>query len=109
MLALENVIFSNFIDSLKSPVTKQHYSSALKEFMKFHRMTNYSELLTTNRENLIKEFIVHLAKKGVSKSKFTIVFAALKNFYEMNDIEDIKWKKLRRRGKTRTRIQTLLS
>ena len=91
----EEKLYSNFINSLRAEETKIKYSYELKTFMKFHSLTEYSSLLV-NSEERIKEYVLHLRSKATSKSRFTIFFAALKNFYEMNDVEDIKWRKLRR-------------
>lgn len=88
----EQKLYSNFINSLRSPVTKQVYSDALKQFMKYHRLTNYSSLLV-EPEDKIKDYVISI--QGASDSRFKILFAALKNFYEMNDIE-LRWKKLKR-------------
>ena len=64
--------------------------------MAYHNITDYSSLIITDREEKIKQYIIHLRSKEASKSQFRILFATLKNFYEMNDVEDIKWRKLRR-------------
>ena len=92
----EQCLYSNFVNSLKATATKHKYSYELKTFMKFHSLTDYSSLLVTDREEKIKEYVLHLRSKEASKSRFTLVFASLKNFYEMNEVEDIKWKKLKR-------------
>jgi integrase len=52
--------------------------------------------MATDKEEKIKEYVIHLANLGASKSRFRILFASLKNFYEMNDVDDIKWRKLKR-------------
>jgi integrase len=64
--------------------------------MQFHNLTEYSSLMVTDREEKIKEYVLHLRSKEASKSQFKMLFATLKNFYEMNDVEDIKWRKLKR-------------
>lgn len=64
--------------------------------MSYHSMVNYSDLMLSDREQKIKEYVIYLQKKGMSKSWFMTLFASLKSFYEMNDVEDIKWKKLKR-------------
>ena len=55
--------------------------------MQFHSMKEYSDLMLSDRETKIKEYVIHLNNRGVSKSWFITLFAALKNFYEMNDVE----------------------
>ena len=96
MQVLEDQLYSNFINSLKSPETKKGYSYALKRFMDFHSITQYSDLMLADKEERIKRYVIHLNDKGMSKSWFITLFAVLKNFYEMNDVEDIRWKKLKR-------------
>jgi integrase len=92
----EDNLYSNFINSLKSPETKKGYSYALKRFMDFHSITQYSDLMLADKEERIKRYVIHLNNKGMSKSWFITLFASLKSFYEMNDIDDIKWRKLKR-------------
>jgi site-specific recombinase XerD len=92
----EERLYSNFINSLKSEETKKNYSYALKKYMAYHTMKDYSDLMLADREEKIKQYVIYLQSRGVSKSKFKILFASLKNFYEMNDVEDIKWRKLKR-------------
>jgi integrase len=91
-------LFSNFINSLRSEATKKEYSAALRRYMKYHGMTKYSDMLLSDKGEKIKQYVIHLANKpgGTSKSGFFVLFAALRNFYEMNDIEDIKWRKMKR-------------
>ena len=91
----EENLYSNFINSLKSERTKINYNYALKQYMAFHRFDKYSHLLS-NSEERIKEYVIFLNKNNASSTKFKLLFAALKNFYNMNDIENIKWYKLRR-------------
>jgi len=63
--------------------------------MDFHSIKEYSSLMV-DKEQKIKEYVLHLRGKEASSSQFKMLFATLKNFYEMNDVEDIKWKKLKR-------------
>lgn len=95
----EEQIYSNFINSLRSPKTKQNYTSALKQYMRFHGLENYSQLVSMSNFQIfeaIKSFILDLVNRRSSTSNINMCLAALKNFYEMNDIEDIKWNKLKR-------------
>ena len=92
----EHNLYSNFIDSLKSKSTKLNYDYALKRYMQFHRLEKYSSMMVPEKEQMIKEYIVHLVNNNASTSWINMIFSALHNFYEMNDVEDIKWKKLKR-------------
>ena len=96
LIQAEDRIYSNFINALKSPETKKSYSYALKKYMSYHSMANYSDLMLADKEQKIKEYVIFLNNRGVSKSWYMTLFASLKNFYEMNDVEDIKWNKLKR-------------
>ena len=58
--------------------------------MQFHSITEYSSLMVTDKEERIKQYVLHLRSKEASKTQFVQLFATLKNFYEMNDVEDIK-------------------
>ena len=92
----EERLYSNFINSLKSEETKKNYSYNLKKYMAYNSMTKCSDLLLADREEKIKRYVIYLQNKGVSKSEFKILLAALKNFNQKNDIEDIQWRKLKR-------------
>lgn len=52
--------------------------------------------LFLNPEQKIKSYLISCSKKDYAKSHFTITMCALKNFYEMNDIDTIRWNKLKR-------------
>ena len=95
----EEWIYSNFVDSLKSFVTKEMYAIALKHYMKFHGLTTYTQLVTISRDQIfesIKSFILSMVERGCSTLNMDTHIYALKNFYDMNDIEDIRWRKLKR-------------
>ena len=65
--------------------------------MKFHNITTYTSLLqTSNIEDKIKVYILDIVNRELSSSTMKIFLAAVKNFFEMNDIENIKWRKLKR-------------
>jgi hypothetical protein len=65
--------------------------------MKFHSIESYSALLETpDIEEKIKQYIIDLVNRELSTSFMNIFVASLRNFFEMNDIENIKWRKLKR-------------
>ena len=93
----DNQIYSNFIDSLRSAKTKEVYDKALKVFMKFHNIESYSLLLgSQDIEDKIKQYMMNIRSRELSTSFMTIFLSAIKTFYEMNDIENIRWRKLKR-------------
>jgi hypothetical protein len=65
--------------------------------MKFHQVQDgdYAALFV-EPERKIKQYFVEASKKDYSKMHFRVLTAALKNFYEMNDIELINWNKVKR-------------
>lgn len=93
----EHTVYSNFINSLRSARTKDVYDNALKQFMKFHNIESYSTLLVTSDiEEKIKAYIIDMVNRELSTSFMNVFMASLKNFFEMNDIENIRWHKLKR-------------
>jgi integrase len=95
--ATEDKIYSNFLHSLKSAKTKEIYNHALKQFMKFHHIENYTSLLAaSNIEDKIQDYIISVVNRQLSTSFIKIFLASIKNFFEMNDIENIRWRKLKR-------------
>jgi site-specific recombinase XerD len=93
----EEEIYSNFINSLRSQKTKDTYDNSLKVFMKFHNIESYSQLLESpDIEQKIKGYVLELVHRELSTSFKQIFMSAIKHFFEMNDIENIKWRKLKR-------------
>jgi integrase len=89
--------YFNFINSLKSTVTKTIYRNNLIQFVKYCQLDNaaslVSSLSTEEISNKIATYFV--ARKHVSKSTQMTAFAAIKHFCEMNDII-LNWKKIRK-------------
>ena len=106
----EEKIYSNFINSLRSKFTKRQYRIALQHYMKFHGIVKYSGLMAMSHDQIfecIKSFILNMVQRGCSTSNMNIHICALKNFYDMNDIEDIRWRKLKRfRGEKLRRMKS---
>jgi integrase len=93
----DNQAYSNFIDSLRSSKTKYIYDKAVKQFMKFHNIESYSILLgCPDIEEKIKQYLMNIRGRELSTSFMTIFLSVIKTFYEMNDIENIRWRKLKR-------------
>jgi len=65
--------------------------------MQFHRIEkeDYAALFA-DPDQKIKDYLIAASKRDLSKSHFCIMISALKNFYQMNDFDDIKWNKLKR-------------
>jgi hypothetical protein len=67
-------------------------------FLEFCQKDNYDELLFDRDEKEIEEkvidFIDSLNETNLCNSFFNICIASLKHFYSMNDIDNLKWKKI---------------
>ncbi len=66
-------------------------------YLDFCKIDSYDVLLFSGNEKAIEEkiidFIDHLNEKNLTSSFFTCCLAALKHFYNMNDIE-LRWGKI---------------
>ena len=83
----EREISSIFIDSLKSPVTKQVYNINIKHYLKFCNLTKLSELLTIQEpQKQIINYIISIRQKGLATSSINTMLYAIYHFYDMNDI-----------------------
>ncbi|MGC2432080.1 MAG: site-specific integrase, partial [Nitrososphaeraceae archaeon] len=100
MLVLnEENIYSNFIDSVASPFTKETYASSLKQYMTFLQINKFSDLVSMEQSRInenIKSYILHMKKSGRSTKSIRSLLNGVKSFYNMNDIENIRWKKLQK-------------
>ena len=100
MLVLnEENIYSNFIDSVASPFTKETYTSSLKQYMTFLQINKFSDLVSMEQSRInenIKSYILHMKKSGRSTKSIRSLLNGVKSFYNMNDIENIRWKKLQK-------------
>lgn len=65
--------------------------------MKFSNIDSYSILLTSQDiEDKIKQYIIDVRDRELSTSFMHIFLSSIKAFFEMNDIENIRWHKLKR-------------
>jgi hypothetical protein len=88
--------YFNFINSLKSTVTKTVYRNNLMSFVKYCQLNTAGSLVSLSTEELADKIVSYfLARKEVSKSTQMTAFAAIKHFCEMNDII-LNWKKIRK-------------
>jgi site-specific recombinase XerD len=96
---LKGEAYRNFINSLDSEVTKSHYRHVFPYFMNFCNIDNYEEMLKFDQqtlEGIIRDYIIHLRQdKKLAPSSISSYLAAIRHFYEMNDI-DLRWNKLKK-------------
>lgn len=67
-------------------------------FLQYCQKQSYDDLLFDGEEKEIEEkiidFIYSLNERNLSGSFFKICLASLKHFYNMNDIDKLRWKKI---------------
>jgi integrase len=99
--------YRNFIETIHSPFTKYAYRNALLNYMKFKKVENCDLLLEGDpriiQEQLIDYVIYNREELKIASNTINTKIAAVKKFYECNDIE-LRWKKIksyvgRNRGK----------
>lgn len=81
---LEDKIYSNFINSLRSAKTKDVYDKALKQFMKFSKIESYSMLLANQSQDIeekIKQYIIDVRDRELSTSFMHIFLSSTKAFF----------------------------
>lgn len=91
--------YRNFIYSAKTEATRNSYRKALRQYMIFRHVTTCDELLQGEHkliQSRIIDWLIYLReKKKLSAASVTAYCAALRHFYDMSDISDINWKKIR--------------
>ncbi len=96
---LEGEAYRNFVKTLRSPQTKKTYIFTLTTFMKYKNFSSTNQLLqgeTKVIQSSIIDYILHLKEtKKLSSQSLAVYSAALKHFYNMNDII-LNWKKINR-------------
>jgi len=83
MLVQEDA-YSNFINSIKSEVTKQVYEYNLKLFMEFCGVDKFEDLI--GRQNEIIPYLMSVREKKLSYNSISTRLNAIYHFYDMNDI-----------------------
>src|SRR5918994_7133024 len=83
----EEDVYFNFINSLKSEVTKKEYEREIRLFMKFCDVTKLSNLLDlADTQKQIIKYITSLKERGLSYNSISQPLYAIYHFYEMNDV-----------------------
>lgn len=78
--------------------TKNSYTKALRQYMKFKGLTLCEQLLECEpkliQANII-EWLIHLKEvQNLSYASISLYYTALHHFYDMNDITGLNWKKI---------------
>ena len=82
----EEDVYFNFINSLKSEVTKKEYEREIRLFMKFCNVTKLSNLLVIiEPQKQIIRYLMSLKERGLSFNSVSLTLYAIYHFYEMKD------------------------
>ncbi|MGI0086722.1 MAG: hypothetical protein ACREBI_02015 [Nitrosotalea sp.] len=97
-LILQGKSIESFMKGFHSDSTRESYSKKLSQFLDFCQM-NPDELAVKTRKNpkVFQDIFIDYIenrKREVSGSTLHQFRDALKHFFEMNDIEDIKWSRI---------------
>lgn len=83
----EEEVHFNFINSIKSQVTKKVYEYHIRSFMKFCNVTKLSDLLAIiDLQKQIIKYLMSLRERGLAFNTLSINLKAIYHFYEMNDV-----------------------
>ncbi len=84
----EQPSYTNFINSLKSPETKEQYRKKLINFIEHYNVTldGLLSLAPKDIEQMIIKYITNMNAKGLSRSYINLVMCAIFHFLDMNDV-----------------------
>jgi site-specific recombinase XerD len=83
----EQEVYFNFINSLKSPITKETYYIHIKKYLKFSNLNKLSELLTIQEpQKQIIKYIMSLKERGLNTRSISTMLYGVYHFYVMNDV-----------------------
>jgi site-specific recombinase XerD len=77
-------VYLNFVNSIKSDVTKKIYEYNLRLFMEFCGIKKLEDLI--GRENQIIAYLMSLREKKLSYNSISTRLNAIYHFYDMNDV-----------------------
>lgn len=85
--AKDEEVYFNFINSIKSEVTKKVYEDGIRLYLKFCNLSKVSELLMiADPQKQIIEYIMSLRNKGLSSNTISTWLLGIYHLYEMNDV-----------------------
>jgi site-specific recombinase XerD len=96
-----NLAYRNFVDTCKTPSTRGFYIHVLNYFMSYLHLPSegYDRLLNdggdvkTTQMNIC-DYVTYLRNNGKSHQTVAAYLAAIRHFYDMNDVVSINWKKV---------------
>jgi site-specific recombinase XerC len=81
---LNEDVYLNFVNSIKSDVTKKTYEYNLRLFMEFCGIDKFEDLI--GRQNQIITYLMSLREKKLSYNSISTRLNAIYHFYDMNDV-----------------------
>lgn len=89
--------YLNFIDSIRSEATVKVYRLSMDNYMRFIKTSSFSSLLKQDNKTIEQQIISYLVdmrkNQKLSYALSSTRLAALKKFYEMNDVT-LNWKRI---------------
>jgi integrase len=82
-MSTQQEVYFNFINSIKSQVTKNIYERDIKIYLKFCNLTNLSDLLTISDP---QKQIINYRERNLSSNSINTMLNGIYHFYEMNDV-----------------------
>jgi site-specific recombinase XerC len=83
----EEEVYFNFINSLKSEVTKKDYEREIRLFMKFCNVSKLSGLMTMSEpQKQIIKYLMSLKERKLSFNSLSHTLYAIYHFCDMNDV-----------------------
>jgi hypothetical protein len=86
--------YSNFVNSINSDQTRRLYEYSLSQFLKYCNL-DLDSFLRLPQQEISNLVINYLVEKKISRQYKLVIFSAIKNACEMNDVI-LNWKKLKR-------------
>lgn len=77
-------VYLNFVNSIKSDVTRRIYEYNLRLFMEFCGMDKFEDLI--GKQNKIITYLMSLREKKLSFNSISTRLNAIYYFYDMNDV-----------------------
>jgi integrase len=84
MLVQQEDVYLNFVNSIKSNVTKKIYEYNLRLFMEFCGIDNCQDII--GQQNQIIPYLMSLRERKLSYNSISTRLNAIYHFYDMNDI-----------------------
>jgi site-specific recombinase XerD len=92
-----SIAYHNFINTCRSAMTQKSYQKSLEYFMKFLKVDNWDNLLELDPKIIqrnICDYIMFMRSKDLAPKSIGLYVAAIRKFYDMNDIITLNWKKI---------------